>query len=42
MAEVWRLLDHRCRGVGDPLAPGLVVAMLRLTVARYLGISTPS
>ena len=33
LAEIWRLLDHLCRDVGDPVAPGLVVAMLQLAVS---------
>jgi AcrR family transcriptional regulator len=33
LAEIWRLLDHLCRDVADPLAPGLVVAMLQLAVS---------
>ncbi len=32
LEETWRLLDHLCRDVADPLAPGLVVAMLQLAV----------
>ena len=31
-AELWRLLDHMCRDVADPVAPGLVGAMLQLAV----------
>ena len=31
-AEIWRLLDHLCRDVSDPVAPGLVGAMLQLAV----------
>ncbi len=33
LAETWRLLDHLCRDVGDPVAPGLVVVMLQLAVS---------
>jgi len=33
LAEIWRLLDHLCRDVADPVAPGLVVAMLQLAVS---------
>jgi len=33
VAEVWRLLDHLCRDVADPVVPGLVVAMLQLAVS---------
>ena len=32
LAELGRLLDHLTRDVGDPMAPGLVVAMLQLAV----------
>jgi hypothetical protein len=31
-AEIWRLLDHLCRDVADPVAPGLVWAMLQLAL----------
>jgi AcrR family transcriptional regulator len=31
-ADTWRLLDHLCRDVADPVAPGLVGAMLQLAV----------
>lgn len=31
-AEIWRLLDHLCRDAADPVAPGLVGAMLQLAV----------
>jgi len=33
LAEIWRLLDHLCRDAADPVAPGLVVAMLQLAVS---------
>ncbi len=33
LAEIWRLLDHLSRDVADPVAPGLVVAMLQLAVS---------
>ena len=32
-AEIWRLLEHLTRDVADPVAPGLVVAMLQLAVS---------
>ena len=35
LPEIWRLLDHLCRDVADPVAPGLVVAMLQLAVADH-------
>ncbi len=33
LAEIWRLLDHLCADVADPVAPGIVVAMLQLAVS---------
>jgi TetR/AcrR family transcriptional regulator, regulator of autoinduction and epiphytic fitness len=33
VAEIWRLVDHLCRDVADPIAPGLMLAMLQLAVA---------
>ena len=33
LAEIWRLLEHLARDVADPVAPGLVVAMLQLAVS---------
>jgi AcrR family transcriptional regulator len=33
LAEIWRLLEHLTRDVADPVAPGLVVAMLQLAVS---------
>jgi AcrR family transcriptional regulator len=32
LAETWRLLDHLCRDIADPQAPGLLAAMLQLAV----------
>jgi AcrR family transcriptional regulator len=31
--EIWRALGHLCRDVADPVAPGILVAMLQLAVA---------
>lgn len=40
LPELWRLLAHLCRDVADPMAPGLVVAMLQLAVddAEFAGL----
>lgn len=35
LAEIWRLLDHLCRDVADPVAPGILLAMLQLAVADH-------
>ena len=32
LGETWRLIEHLCRDVADPVAPGLVGAMLQLAV----------
>ena len=32
LAEVWRLLDHLTHDATDPMAPGMVVALLQLAV----------
>ncbi len=44
LAEIWRLLDHLCRDVADPVAPGLVWAMLQLALddEEFAGILAAS